>query len=75
MKKIREQDGGGDVAPSGDASGASYASLVNTPGMGDVRMPTANQPGSGDIWPNLMDFMTWKSKRKKNRARKRKKRS
>jgi len=71
MKKITEEDGGGAQGDPG-ASG-SYATLVNTPGMGEPRMPSGDTPGSGDLWPNLMDFMTW-SRRKGKRSKKRKRR-
>lgn len=55
---------------AGDASG--FATLQNTPGMGEVTMPNGDQKGSGDIWPNLMDFATWTSRKKKKKQRKKK---
>jgi hypothetical protein len=64
MKK-NENDGG--AAPAG------FATLADTPGMGDVVMPTATSVGSGDIFGNVMDFGSWK--KTKRRKRKKVKRS
>ena len=58
MKK-NENDGG---APAG------FATLADTPGMGDVVMPTATTPGSGDLFGSVLDFGSWK--RSKSRKRK-----
>lgn len=63
MKK-NENDGG--VAPAG------FATLADTPGMGDVVMPTATTPGSGDVFGSVLDFGSWK--RSKSRKRKKAKR-
>ena len=63
MKK-NENDGG---APGG------FATLADTPGMGDVVMPTTTSVGSGDVFGNVMDFGSWK--RTKRRKKKRSKRS
>lgn len=62
MKK-NENDG---AAPSG------FATLADTPGMGDVVMPTATTPGSGDVFGSVLDFGSWK--RSKSRKRKKAKR-
>lgn len=62
MKK-NENDG---AAPAG------FATLADTPGMGDVVMPTATTPGSGDLFGSVLDFGSWK--RSKSRKRKRSKR-
>ena len=62
MKK-NENDGG---APAG------FATLADTPGMGDVVMPTATTPGSGDLFGSVLDFGSWK--RSKSRKRKKPKR-
>ena len=62
MKK-NENDGG---APAG------FATLADTPGMGDVVMPTATTPGSGDLFGCVLDFGSWK--RSKSRKRKKPKR-
>ncbi len=63
MKK-NENDGG--AAPAG------FATLADTPGMGDVVMPTATTPGSGDVFGSVLDFGSWK--RSKSRKRKKAKR-
>lgn len=61
MKK-NENDGS---APTG------MATLADTPGMGNVVMPTETTPGSGDIFGGVMNFKSWKgSKRKKSKRRK-----
>lgn len=62
MKK-NENDG---AAPAG------FATLADTPGMGDVVMPTATSPGSGDVFGSVLDFGSWK--RTKGRKRKKTKR-
>lgn len=62
MKK-NENDG---AAPAG------FATLADTPGMGDVVMPTATTPGSGDLFGSVLDFGSWK--RSKSRKRKKPKR-
>lgn len=50
--------------------GAGFATLADTPGMGDVVMPTATSVGSGDIFGGVMDFKSWtKSKRKRRRKK------
>jgi hypothetical protein len=63
MKK-NENDG---AAPAG------FATLADTPGMGDVVMPTATSVGSGDVFGNVMDFGSWK--KTKRRRKKKTKRS
>ena len=55
-----------------------FATLGNTPGMGDVAPPTSTATGSGDSWPSLFNGV-WtanglvkpKKKRKKPSRRKR----
>lgn len=62
MKK-NENDGS---APAG------FSTLADTPGMGDVVMPTETTKGSGDVFGGVMDFSSWKgSKRRKKRRKKR----
>lgn len=51
------------------ASPEGFASLSDTPGMGDVVMPTATSKGSGDVFGGLMDFNSWKKKRRKRKKR------
>ncbi len=63
--KTNENEG----AVSADAQG--FATPQDTPGMGDVVLPSAEQRGSGDVWPNLMDFMTWRQRKKKKQRKKR----
>lgn len=48
-----------------------FATLADTPGMGDVVMPTQTSRGSGDVFGSLMDFGSWR-KRKKRKKRSRK---
>lgn len=48
-----------------------FATLSDTPGMGDVVLPTENTRGSGDVFGGLMNFSSWK-KTKRRRRRKRK---
>lgn len=53
-----------DGAPDG------FATLADTPGMGDVVMPTATSKGSGDIFGGVMNFGSWSKSRKKRRSKK-----
>jgi hypothetical protein len=62
MKKINENEAG---SPEG------FASLDNTPGMGDVVMPTQTRTGSGDLFGSVMDFSSWKRGKKRRSKRKR----
>jgi hypothetical protein len=41
-----------------------FATLGNTPGMGDVTPPTATSVGSGDSWGSTAKFSRRKKKRK-----------
>ena len=63
MKK-NENDGGGS---------SGFATLADTPGMGDVTMPTATTTGSGDIFGTVLGFRSWKrsNRRKRKRSKKR----
>jgi hypothetical protein len=61
MKK-NENDGS---SPSG------FATLADTPGMGNVVMPTATSVGSGDVFGNVLDFSTWKRSKRKRKKRSR----
>jgi len=58
--KSNENDG---AAPSG------FATLADTPGMGDVVMPTATATGSGDVFGSVLDFGSWKRSKRKRRKR------
>jgi hypothetical protein len=60
--KTNENDamGGGD---------AGYASLQNTPGQGEVIMPTSTSVGSGDTWGNILDFKSWMKKKKRKKKK------
>lgn len=69
MKKLIEEDGGDASSASGAMD--NYATLANTPGMGDPKLPSGDHTGSGDLWPNLMDFMSWKRKKKRLKRKKR----
>lgn len=54
-----------------DGAPAGFATLSDTPGMGNVVMPTATTPGSGDVFGNVLDFSSWKRSGKKKRKKKR----
>lgn len=54
-----------------DGAPAGFASLDSTPGMGDVIMPTETSVGSGDLFGGVMNFGSWKRKRRKKRSKKR----
>lgn len=57
-----------------DSAPAGFSTLDNTPGMGDVTMPTATTVGSGDLFGGVMSFGSWK-KRKRAKRRKASRRS
>lgn len=52
------------------AAPAGFATLADTPGMGNVVMPTATTPGSGDIFGSVMDFGSWRKSRRRKKRKK-----
>lgn len=52
----------------GSAPGG-FATLADTPGMGNVVMPTATSSGSGDIFGTVMNFGSWKKSKRKRKKR------
>ena len=62
MRNTRKNEN--DAAPTG------FATLSDTPGMGDVVMPTATSKGSGDIFGGVMNFGSWSKSRKTRRGKK-----
>lgn len=57
-----------------DGAPAGFATLADTPGMGDVTMPTSTSTGSGDIFGGVLDFNAWTKSRRKKRGRKKSRR-
>jgi hypothetical protein len=57
-----------------DGAPAGFATLADTPGMGDVTMPTSTSVGSGDVFGGVMDFGSWTKSRRKKRGRKKSRR-
>ena len=62
MKK-NENDGS---APVG------FTTLSDTPGIGDVTMPTAASPGSGDVFGGIVGFGSWKKRNRRTKKKSRK---
>jgi hypothetical protein len=50
-----------------------FATVANTPGMGDVTPPTSTSNGSGDTWPSLGAPSTQTGSAKKKKKRKKRK--
>lgn len=53
-----------------DAAPTGFSTLADTPGMGNVIMPTATSVGSGDVFGGVMDFSSWTKSRKRGRKNK-----